>query len=138
MSDTTTPSTINGAAPTAEHLSFWQKVKNFLTQAKTHVSTLFTDLLGADAAKKLQDGIVSALKTDAGKIVSSVVTEVQATMTSASGPDKHAFALKAITDQLKAAGHDVEALGSSTLDTLISGAVTTLKDHGFPTGSPQG
>lgn len=112
------------------------KIKNFFHHAADKVSALFTALIGPDAAKKLQDGIIAALKTDVGKVVLAVVTETQTTLANATGPEKHAFALAEIEKRLTELGHDAATISTSTLSTLISGAVATAKEHGFPTDVP--
>lgn len=117
---------------TPNRLTFLERIGNAFHLFGEKVSEIFTKLLGHDAAKKLQDGLVAALKTDAGKVIQAVVSETEETLAGATGPQKHAFALSKVKAQLIQSGHDLAATGTADLDILISGAASLLKDHGIP------
>lgn len=82
-------------------------------------------LIGSAAAKSLEAGIVSFVKTDVGALAIDAV-EYASTL-SGSSADLHAAAVAKFKSDLKAAGKDITTLAESTADLFIQAAYNYVK-----------
>jgi len=107
-------------------MSWIQKVSDFIHGGAVKVSQMFIWLFGHDAAVAFGHDALVLLKSDLGKIVVAVVSEVAAMQV---GADSKTVAFSKIKAASTAAGIDAK---DSIINLLIELAVGALKGHFIP------
>lgn len=82
-------------------------------------------LIGSQAAKSLEQGIVAFVKTDVGALAIDAV-QYASTLTG-SDTDLHAAAVAKFKTDLTAAGKDIETVGQDSFDLFIQAAYVYVK-----------
>lgn len=84
-------------------------------------------LIGSSAAKSLETGIVSFVKTDVGKLAIDAVQYADTLPPGGTNAELHAAAVTQFKADLTKAGHDITTLAESTFDLFVQAAYTYVK-----------
>lgn len=110
------------AAIKEPHMSF--KFSTFITDLEGFFAGFFKEVISSDAGKTLEQGIVSFVKTDIGKLALDAV-EYASTLPAGTTQDAlRSAAVAKLKEDLSATGKDLVSIGTSTLNLFIEAAFT--------------